>query len=103
MIAPWHAFGHRAFVSARDDVDEAFREMVKELQCPGCELEFTDFAVEWGWAWCEGRRDLMTEEGWQERDGPFKLKCELCGHRSWLNYFSKSVKSAEKPVVKKHR
>ena len=84
-------------MNSGDDVEIAFREMVKALHCPHCDLEFTDQAVEWGWAWCEGRRDLMHEQGQDERDGPFKLKCELCGHRSWLNYFSKSVTSAEKP------
>lgn len=81
--------------------------MVKSLVCPHCELEFTDFAVDWGDAWVEGRLDLMDEIGRQERDGPYKLKCELCGKRSWLNYFAKTVKSAEAPpkpvVVKRQR
>lgn len=86
----------------RDEIEQAFCDMVKSLQCPGCELEFTEYAVDWGFAWCEGRRDLMDEHGWQERDGPFKLKCELCGHRSWLNYFSKSITSAERVPVKRH-
>lgn len=88
-----------------DDVENAFRDMVTAIQCPHCELEFTDFAVEWGRAWREGRFDLMEEHGWQERDGPFKLKCELCGKRSWLNYFAGSVTSAEKPPkpIKKKR
>lgn len=79
----------------RSEIDQAFRDMVTSLCCPACELEYTEFAVEWGRAWYEGRKDLMDEQGWQERDGPFKLKCELCGHRSWLNYFAKSVTSAE--------
>lgn len=90
----------------RDEVANAFRTMVKSLTCPHCELEFTDYAVDWGDAWVEGRLDLMAEEGWQERDGPYKLKCELCGKRSWLNYFAKTVTSAEappKPVVVKRR
>jgi hypothetical protein len=82
-------------MASRAEVEQAFRDMVTSLQCPACELEFTDFAVEWGRAWYEGRMDLMAEQSWQERDGPFKLKCELCGHRSWLDYFAKSVTSAE--------
>jgi len=77
------------------DVHAEWRAMVKSLRCPGCDLEFTDFAVDWGDAWMEGRIDLMNEQDWQERDGPYKLKCELCGHRSWLDYFNSSVRSAE--------
>lgn len=77
------------------EVERAFREMVKSLACPGCGVEFTDHAVEWGDAWLEGRIDLLREEGWQERDGPYKLKCELCGHRSWLDYFERSVRSSD--------
>lgn len=86
-----------AGVVGRDEIENSFRNMIKALHCPECDLEFTDFAVDWGYAWREGRMDLMDEQGWQERDGPFKLKCELCGHRSWLNYFAKSVASAERP------
>lgn len=88
---------------SREEVDKAFADMIKTLHCPSCDLEFTDFAVEWGRAWYEGRLDLMAEHGWQERDGPFKLKCELCGHRSWLDYFAKTVRSVEIPrrIVKK--
>ncbi len=94
-------------MSSNDELQVAFRDMIKSIVCPHCELEFTDFAADWGDAWCEGRRDLMDEHGWQERDGPYKLKCELCGKRSWLNYFNRSVKSAEPPpkrvVVKRGR
>lgn len=94
-------------MSSSDELQDPFRDMIKSIACPHCELEFTDFAADWGDAWCEGRRDLMDEHGWQERDGPYKLKCELCGKRSWLNYFNKSVKSAEPPpkrvVVKRGR
>lgn len=85
----------------RAEVDQVFRDMVKSLCCPTCEVEFSDYAVEWADAWREGRFDLMEENGWQERDGPVKLKCELCGSRSWLNYFTKTVTSVEKPPVKK--
>jgi hypothetical protein len=84
-------------VATRAEVEASFREMVKSLRCPSCDLEFTDFALIWGDAWLEGRHDLMVEDGGQERDGPYKLKCELCGHRSWLNYFARSVSSAERP------
>jgi hypothetical protein len=65
--------------------------MVKSLHCPECDLEFTDLAIEWAEAWQEGRMDLMAEEGTTERDGPYKIKCELCGCRSWINYFASSV------------
>ncbi len=77
------------------EVERVFSEMVKSIRCPNCDLEYTDYALEWGNVWCEGRRDRMREEGLQEHDGPYKLRCELCGHRSWLNYFARSVSSAE--------
>jgi hypothetical protein len=77
------------------DADREFREKVKRLHCPGCGAEFTDAAVDWSDIWWEGRFDLLKETGWQERDGPCKLKCERCGHRSWLDYFAWALTSAE--------
>jgi hypothetical protein len=78
-----------------EDADRQFREEVKGLHCPGCGAPFTDAAVDWSDIWFEGYSDLMTEKGWTIRDGPCKLKCERCGHRSWLNYFAWAVTSAE--------
>ena len=78
------------------DADKAFRDVVKSLLCPGCGQEFTDAAVDWSEIWWEGRFDLLHELGRTERDGPCKLKCERCGHRSWFNIFSKTVTSAER-------
>ena len=86
-----------ALKASREEVEKTFREMVRSLKCPACHEKFTDFAIEWGDAWLEGRTDLLREEGQQERDGPFKLKCEICGSRSWLNYFEGTVTSAERP------
>ena len=80
-----------------EEIKRAFRSTIKAIPCPGCGLTYTDAAVDWGDAWREGRRDLMDEQGWDERDGPYKLKCELCGHRAWLNIFARSVRSAEPP------
>nr|CAA9264449.1 hypothetical protein AVDCRST_MAG63-2604 [uncultured Armatimonadetes bacterium] len=78
-----------------DPAEESFRRMIRSLDCPFCGLGYTDHAVDWGWAWSEGRADALREQGRDERDGPFKLKCELCGKRAWLNYFAKTVTSAE--------
>ncbi len=88
-------------VISRSEIEQSFRDMVKSICCPECELEFTDYAVNWAEAWREGRFDLMEEHGWQERDGPVKLKCECCGHRFWLNYFTKTVTNVEPPRIKK--
>lgn len=77
-----------------EEVDQAFRSMVKSLRCAYCQVEFTDWAIDWGHAWCEGRLDRLREEGVEERDGPFKVKCELCGHRSWVDYFGRRVRGA---------
>lgn len=74
---------------------EAFRAAIKQLRCPFCEVEYSDAALDWADAWLEGRFDMMAEHGWTERDGPYKLRCELCGHRAWLNYFSWTVTSVE--------
>lgn len=88
--APQHVEPTQPIVTAAE-IESAFRKAVKSHRCPGCELEFTDAAVDWGHAWCEGRHDLLVEQGCTERDGPFKLKCELCGHKSWCDYFDGSV------------
>jgi uncharacterized C2H2 Zn-finger protein len=75
--------------------DEQFSAKVRQLRCPDCGLEFTDAAVDWSDAWWEGRLDLLKALGRDERDGPCKLRCEKCGHRSWLDYFAWEVRSAE--------
>ena len=79
-------------------IHQAFRARVKTLDCPMCDIAYSDAALDWAEAWLEGRRDLMDENGWQERDGPYKLRCELCGHRVWLNYFAWTVRSAERQM-----
>ena len=81
--------------TSAQQIHHLFRERVKGLHCPQCDVTFSDYALDWAEAWQEGRHDLMAEHGWQERDGPYKLKCELCGQRSWLNYFTWSVSRAE--------
>lgn len=88
MVAP-------SGLTGREAADRAFRSMVKRLHCPGCGGAFTDAAVDWSDIWTEGRWDLLREMGQKERDGPCKLRCEQCGHRSWLDYFAGSVSSAE--------
>lgn len=80
--------------ATREEVEQAFRALIKSLQCPECGLEFTDAACEWSDAWREGRRDVLAEEGTTERDGPCKIKCELCGCRSFVDYFAKTVQRA---------
>ena len=77
----------------REELERMYRNRVKELKCPHCELEFTDFAVDWGDV--EGRKELIADgyENW--RDGPSKVKCEMCGNRSWIAPFTFVVRSAE--------
>lgn len=93
--------GLSGLVATGAEVEEPFQTLVKSLHCPNCDLAFTDFALAWGAAWREGRRDLLFEQGCLdgERDGPNKLQCELCGQRSWLNCFSRSVSSAERSTA----
>jgi hypothetical protein len=79
----------------REQIEAAFRAAAKKLRCPNCDCEFTDYAVDWGGAWLEGRIDHMREDGRSERDGPFKMKCELCGHRAWTDVFLSPPRSAE--------
>ena len=70
--------------------------LIRQCRQPSAwSVEFSDAALDWAEAWLEGRFDLMQEAGWQERDGPYKLRCELCGQRSWLNYFAWTVERAE--------
>jgi hypothetical protein len=82
-------------IVTREESEKAFREMVKSLRCPSCGVEFSDLAVDWGESWSEGRRDLLRELQRDERDGPYKVKCELCDHRSLIDYFRREAKSAE--------
>ncbi len=68
--------------------------MLKTLSCPHCALTYTDCAVEWTEAWLEGRRDAMRDLGYEERDGPVKLKCELCGGVALTNVFGSPPEAA---------
>lgn len=69
--------------------------MVLKIKCPHCGELFTDGAVDWGHAWLEGRIDAMRELDTQERDGPYKVKCEWCDERSFINYFARTASKAE--------
>jgi len=69
------------------EVEKAYREALKALTCPHCNTEYTDYAAEWSDAWREGRRDTLREVDKEERDGPVKLKCELCGGLALTNAF----------------
>lgn len=71
-----------------------FRAMVKRILCPHCSEPFTDAAVDWNDAWCEGRRDTLAELDIQERDGPCKVKCEWCDERSLIDYFRETATKA---------
>lgn len=70
-----------------EEIRRAFNEKLKTLACPHCQTEYTDFSVEWTEAWLQGRRDAMNDLGTTERDGPIKLKCELCGGQALTNVF----------------
>lgn len=71
--------------------EKAFLAKFTALACPDCGENYTDGALEWGRAWVEGRLDLWEELGKAERDGPFKIKCEWCDQRAYLNYFAWKV------------
>lgn len=77
--------------NSKEEIRQAFRARVKEIACPRCGEFYSDWALDWGEAWYEGRRDLLAEMGGDERDGPYKLCCELCDTRVWLNYFAFTV------------
>jgi hypothetical protein len=70
-----------------EDVHRAFNAKLKTLACPHCSTTYTDFTVEWLRAYLEGRRDAMHDLGTTERDGPVKLKCELCGGQALTSVF----------------
>jgi hypothetical protein len=72
---------------------QALHNFVNTLRCPACNQLYTDEATDWGYAWQEGRHDALCEEGIQERDGPFKVKCK-CGQRAWIDYFGTALPNA---------
>jgi hypothetical protein len=80
------------------EIKSAFAERIKRLTCPACSEHFSDAAVEWGNAWYEGYGDRIRESGYDLRDGPFKLKCELCDCRSWYSAFSNEVKLVDQKI-----
>lgn len=71
-----------------EEIHRAFRESIKTLSCPHCATDYTDYACDWSEAWSEGRREAIRELGHDERDGPVKLKCELCGGKALTDVFS---------------
>ena len=75
----------------RAEVEAAFAAAITACTCPACGSEFTDAAVEWGFAWYEGYADRIREEGRDLRDGSFKLKCEICSRRSTYCVFGSTV------------
>lgn len=80
---------------SREEIEKSFHEMVKSLKCGSCKYNFTDFSIEWGEAWREGRVEALRECDVVERDGPYKVKCENCGKRSLICYFSKTAELVE--------
>jgi ribosomal protein S27E len=78
----------------RDEVEAAFRKLVLECQCPNCGARFTEYAYQWGQAWSEGRHDLLQEQRSTERDSPYKVKCESCGQRAYVDYFKRHAVSS---------
>jgi hypothetical protein len=77
--------------ATRTAIEKAFAEAVKNCACPACGENFTDSSVAWGHAWREGYVDRIREEGRDIRDGPFKIRCEMCGRRSMYGIFAQSV------------
>jgi hypothetical protein len=75
-------------MTSKSEVEAAFNTALKQIACPNCGLEYTDHAVSWCNGWIEGRHDLLLEMGRNERDGPIKLRCELCGAKAQINYFT---------------
>lgn len=82
---------HESSAASRASVRQAFADAVKSCICPACGAHFTDASIAYGDGWREGYVDRIREEGFDIRDGPYKLKCEACDRRSWYNIFSKAV------------
>jgi hypothetical protein len=78
-------------MTTREEVEASFALMLKGIACPECDRSYTDAAVQWSNAWHEGRRDLLEEIGSTERDGPLKIRCELCKSKAWINYFQQTA------------
>lgn len=82
-------------IAPRAEVEASFRSMVLKIKCPHCDEPFTEGAVDWGNAWLEGRMDAMRALDAMERDGPYKVKCEWCDQRSFINYFTATASKAD--------
>lgn len=48
-------------MNPKSDVDDAFRNTIKNQNCPYCDEPYSDVAVDWGTAWNEGRLDALEE------------------------------------------
>lgn len=70
-----------------EEIRREFNVKLKTLACPHCNEPYTDYAVDWAHAYLEGRRDALNDLSRTERDGPIKLKCELCGGQAFTNAF----------------
>lgn len=76
---------------SKEELEKAFRDNLKNHICPNCNTQFTDYAIDWGDAWGEGRREALREQDIVERDGPFKIKCELCDSKYYYEYFGDRI------------
>lgn len=79
----------------KEEVFASFSALIQSIECPACGQTFTETAVTWGEAWSAGRREALQELGLEERDGPYKVKCEYCGADAFINYFSRQAELAK--------
>ena len=77
-----------------EEIRQAYRAAIKALPCPHCAETYTDDAIAWSEAWSEGRRDALQALGRDERDGPIKLKCALCGGYALTDAFFSAPRRA---------
>jgi hypothetical protein len=66
---------------SKEEVERAFRENLKKLNCVSCKEAITDAAIDWGYA----------QPSDYARDGPFKVKCEHCGKVQSYDVFSRKL------------
>ena len=70
-------------LASYDEIKASVHEKIKAMQCPHCEIHYSDWSIKWMDQRMEKRSQRLKKRGINLRDGNVKLKCELCLKMAW--------------------